>query len=1106
MTDNPLPHLEFHLLGIPHIRCNGVVYTSLTAAKAQAIFYYLAMTGLDGRPTHSRAALAPLLWGECSDSDARGNLRKAIQHLREQFDSYLQIDNQMLGLRAATAYTVDAVAFAQAMTNPRTAPAEQLQAAIALYHGDFLAGFYVREAPDFEAWMLSERARLRELMLQGVETLALRYVEQGDLPQAITMARRLLTLEPWREETHRQLMTWLAQNGQRSAALAQYELCCRALREELAVESSQATRDLYARLLDQEERTVASATTAVITTEYMLVGRQQEWQTLQAAWTETLRTGVHFVCIAGEAGIGKTRLAEELLVYAQRQGYATAYTRTYALEGRLAYGPVADWLRSEPLRTRLNKLNKVWLSEVARLLPELLIDQPDLPPPPPLTERWQQKQLFDALVQAFSCDPHPLLLLLDDLQWCDVETFEWVHYLLGAAPQAKLLLVGTLRIEEVEESHPLHKLWGTLLREGKLTTIDLSPLTAQETAALGTAVAKQALDATAAGQLYRETAGNPLFVVESVRASQERDLAELASAPFFYGVDDQPQANRRLPPKVYGVIQSRLAQLSVEAHTLAQLAAAVGRPFTVELLLQAGQQDEETVVRSLDELWRRRLVREQMPGNYDFSHDRMRDVAYAELSPIRRRSYHRRIAQALVQLAGATGDLLSGQIATHYDLAGLPEQAVSYYQQATDTARRIYANHEVIHYLQKGISLFPKLPGTSAYRQQELAMQVDLAAALMETQGWAAPEPEQAYARAFDLCQQIEQTEYLFPILWGLHEVYLFQAKYAPARAMAEQCMALAQRAQDPALLLQAHHAMWGVLSLLAPGETELALQHAEQGMAIYNPQQHHTHVHLYGGHDPGICSRMIAASVLWQLGYPDQAQRRGEEAIQIGYQLAHPFSLAIALVNIAALYLHRREIDTVLDLTAKATTIATERNFPLLLAQCQITHGWAIAMQDNLEQGLAFVQEGVGAWRRMGILLRQPDYLLLLAEVYIKSGQFEAALRTLDEAVTTASATGERFGESAIHRHRGEIWLAAGKAADAAETAFHQALQVARQQKMKLLELRAAVSLSRLWQQQGKIAEARELLAGIYHWFTEGFDTVDLREAKALLDKLQTC
>ena len=367
-----------YLLGVPQFDCGPLVGRQRLSAKAQALLCYLAMTGR----IHTRAALAALLWGEHGEEEARRNLRKVIQELRSQLEPYLAIDHHTVGLHSPDLYWVDALDFAGVEGETQHVDSDRLQSALALYRADFLDGFYVRDAPAFETWMLAERARLRDLMLGCLSTLGERHAAEGDLSGAIATIRRLLELEPWREDAHRRLMGWLEQSGQRNAALVQYDICCRVLAEELGVEPDADTRDAShappAACRCCPKR-LGPARPPVPVVDFTLVGRKAEWHTLRTAWTRTVQSGTQMVFVAGEAGIGKTRLAEELLLHVQRQGHIAVRARAYALEGRLAYAPLADWLRSPPLQASLARLDHVWLRELARLLPELLIQHPDLP-------------------------------------------------------------------------------------------------------------------------------------------------------------------------------------------------------------------------------------------------------------------------------------------------------------------------------------------------------------------------------------------------------------------------------------------------------------------------------------------------------------------------------------------------------------------------------------------------------------------------------------------------------------------------------------------------------------------------------------------------------
>src|SRR5258707_6874618 len=452
-------------------------------------------------------------------------------------------------------------------------------------------------------------------------------------------------------------MRLYALRGDRAAALRVYHTGVTVLERELGTEPSEVTRAVYESLLQSD--TSPETQTGPLTlrgTAAPLLGRKAEWRQLQEEWRNKAAGGIpvsqtgcpNIVILSGEAGIGKTRLAEEMEAWVGRQGMATASAHCYGAEGRLAYAPVTAWLRAEAVQTGLSALDPAWLTEIARLVPEVLVTRPKLPRPAPMTEGWQRQHFFEALARAVLSARQPLLLLLDDLQWCDDETLQWLHYLLRFEPGARLLLVGTVRAEETLPGHPLVALLAALQREGLVTEMALGPLTATETTSLAEHTIGHQLDPAMSNTLYAETEGNPLFVVEMARAGtlEQNGRAQYAAErplPLL----TQPAST--LPPSMQSVLATRLAQLSPQAHDVANVAAVIGRAFTFPVLVRASGEREDIVVRGLDELWQRRIVREQGAGaaeTYDFSHDKLRELASASLSPAYRRLLHRHVAEA----------------------------------------------------------------------------------------------------------------------------------------------------------------------------------------------------------------------------------------------------------------------------------------------------------------------------------------------------------------------------------------------------------------------------------------------------------------------------
>jgi predicted ATPase len=441
-------------------------------------------------------------------------------------------------------------------------------------------------------------------------------------------------------------------------------------------------------------------------------------------------------------------------------------------------------------------------------------------------------------------------------------------------------------------------------------------------------------------------------------------------------------------------------------------------------------------------------------------------------------------------------------VARHYTEAGCYAQAVGYWQQAGQRAIQGSANVEAIAHLRQGIELLTNLPDAPERVQSELTLQTTLGPALMATKGFAAPEVAATYNRARELCQQAEETPELFPVLWGMWLMYMARAEHETARELGEQCLSLAQRLDAPALLLEAHFALGGSWFYL--GQLSQAHAHFEQGIRLYDPQQHHALAFRYGNVDPGAMCLAVGGLTLWMLGYPDQALERSNEGLTLAQNLEHPFTLARGLYWTTILHQVRREWQVVHEHAETAITVATEQQVALVLALGPLMRGWALAMQGQGAEGLTQLRQGLDAYQATGAAFQRPHFLSLLAEVHRSLGQPEAGLTALSEALTLVEKTGERYYEAELHRLKGELLLQqAAPEVSHAETCFQQSLDIARRQQAKSLELRAAMSLSRLWQQQGKRDEARALLAPIYGWFTEGFDTADLQEAKALLEEL---
>ena len=709
--------VAIRLFGDFSLMQDGRLVSGLDSTRLQALLAYLL---LHRDAPQLRQYLAFLFWPDSGEAQARTNLRTILHRLRQTWpdvDRYIAVEPKSLAWHTDADFWLDVAEFERHLRQAQAAadsPAvlSHLEQAIALYRDDLLPSCY-------SDWIVPVRTRLRQAFLEAVEQQAELLYTTGDAPGAIHRYRQLIEADPLQETYYSRLIHLHRATDDRAAALRVYYRCATTLRRELGVAPGEATQAAYRQVLALDSATPglplpdAPAETA-------LVGRSVAWEQLRLAWREVVdgRRPPHLVVISGEAGIGKTRLAEELAAWARRQGATTAVAACYAAETQLAFGPVVAWLRA----LSLDDLAPAWRAELVPLLPDLADAECPMPDPAAFPETWQKGRFYEALARAILGQKQPILLRLEDVQWCDAETLAWLHYLLRAAAEVRLMLVATWRQEETLADHPLHAAWLDWRRQGHLLELPLARLDVDETAALATTLLGESPSPEAAATLYAHTEGNPLFIVETIRSSLHSGIAdERLSAGERFAAHLLPvdgEAPAALPPRIQAVLRARLAQLSPEARRLLDVAAVIGRSFTTDILEQAGGIGQDEVFLAVDEMWRRRLVHDREGDVYDFSHDKLRQVAYLDLSPARRRWLHGRVAQALEAQCGGLQPCLLGRVAFHYAAAGQTDKALDYHRQAASAARHVYAFREAAFHLQQAVTLSERIVVADSERAQ----------------------------------------------------------------------------------------------------------------------------------------------------------------------------------------------------------------------------------------------------------------------------------------------------------------------------------------------------------------------------------------------------
>jgi class 3 adenylate cyclase/predicted ATPase len=838
------------------------------------------------------------------------------------------------------------------------------------------------------------------------------------------------------------------------------------------------------------------------------VGRDAEINQLRQA-LERAKTGHgQLVAVVGEPGVGKSRLFWEFTHSHRTQGWLIVESSSVSYGKATAFLPLVDLLRTyfqieardEARKIREKVMGKL-LSLDRTLEPSLpaLLWLLDIPVEDPQWQRLdppqRRQQTLDGIKRLLlrESQVQPLLVLFEDLHWIDEETQALLDSLVESLPTARLLLLVNYRPE-------YQHAWGGKTYYGQLRIDPLPPESVDEL--LKALVGSDAELAPLKRLLVERTEGNPFFLEESIRALVETKA--LVGERGAYHLAKTAQT-LQIPATAQAILAARIDRLSPENKRLLQAASVIGKDVPFALLRAVAEGPAEELRSGLSHLQAAEFLYEArlFPDlEYTFKHALTQEVAYNTVLLERRRILHERAAEAIEAHFAERLPEHYNELAHHYSRSGNAARAADYLQRAGQQAVERSAYAEAIRQLSTAVALLETLPNTPERSRQELVVQMTLGPALMATKGGGAPEVERLYTRARELCERVGEPSELFRVLWGVWYGYNLRGEHQRARELGEQLLSLAQHVQDPDLLLEAHHALWAIL--FYGGELAAARPHLEQGLRLYEPERHRSHAARYTGHDPGVCCHMVAAQSLWLLGYPDQAVASSQASLDLAQQLDHPYSLAVALAFAAMLHHCRREASLAQARAEAAITLATEQGFPQQLERARSLRGWALAARGHEQEGIAQIRQALGS----GATRDRPYNLALLAEVSAQVGQTTEGLETLAEALAMLAESGVRWWEAELYRFRGELLLRAERgvrnAALTAEECFHQALNIARRQQAKSLELRAAMSLIRLWQQQGKQVEARRLLLPLYGWFTEGFDTADLQEAKALLEALR--
>lgn len=857
-----------------------------------------------------------------------------------------------------------------------------------------------------------------------------------------------------------------------------------------------------------------------------IVGRVAERKAIEDALRALAERGEGSVIVLeGMAGIGKSRLIEEVRRHCRRNGLECLQGGGDAMERSTAYyawrGVFEQWLGLDPTATAEQRETRVTIRLAEVFRPEWTDLLPLLNPvlrttfaPTETTSSMNERaraaathELLSDLLVAMSHEGSREAVVLDDAHWMDSASVALVSRICQRHEPLVMVLSGRPlpgpAFDEIKG-----------LVEGGARRFQLGPLTGDEVTGIACrSLGVSRLSDAVAGVIRAKAEGNPLLIQELAFAMRDAGLIEIADGECRVapGVGDLRAVD--LPDSIQGAVMARMDRLSASQRLLLKVASVVGRVFETEVLMRLlpGDADSESVledIRALEAMRITPLERSDPTPAYAFGHLVFQEVNYRLMLFSQRRQLHRAMAELLEDRHAADLAAVYPLLATHWNKAvegadAEPEhlqKAIDFQQKAGEQALQNFANHEAVEFLSGALRLIERLPQSLARSRQELALCCTIGAPLLVSKGFAAPETERAYERASQLCQEIENSPEQFGAVYGLWSFALMKTQLSRAKVLAAEVFRVAEASGDPELLLPGYRAVGDTAFWL--GDLTTARTNLEHAKAIYRPEQHAREV-FRSGQDQGVVSSALSCWAVWLLGYPDTAIARMKDTLALAERLSHPHTVAMTIQNLTMTHQFRGEIQPILEKSDAQTALSREQGFPLWLAGASVMRGWARSRIGRPDDGIAEMLRGIDGWRSTGAELGVPYYFGLLAGLHGAAGRPDAGLQAIADALASSDRSGERWWLPELWRLEGELRLKLPQPDEAAaEKRFLEALELARSQRSRSLELRAAASLYRLWRKQGKpVAEARRPLEDVFGWFTEGQDTADLKEAAELLN-----